>query len=164
MEVLQNFYLFHYNFLALAIFFILIAIYCLISGNHKAFIVIIGCGLAMNLIIYKNTNDKSWERVFYKTDKPIKSLVYETIHKDIPLIEFKDTIKINFNASDKNHWVYQFKSQNANMELLHWCWFDDLWEKFSQLDIIAIIWGESGTKKIRGSKEIKLNSGMYENN
>ena len=35
----------------------------------------------------------------------------------------------------------------------HWCWVDQLWENFSETDIIGALWGENKSKKMIKASE-----------
>lgn len=159
MNTLFTFFSVHQNIMALAILFLIVGIWLITKKNYKMFIPVILIFFGLCIGCYQLTEGKTWTREFYSTDELPKSMViYEHFNDSIPLIEHKDTLKVTFGIGDKTPWVVQKLDQNANKQLLHWCWVDDYWEEFSQTDLVAWIWGENAGKKVRGSSESRLNN------
>lgn len=159
MNTLFTFFSVHQNIMALAILFLIVGIWLITKKNYKMFIPVILIFFGLCIGCYQLTEGKTWTREFYSTDElPKTMIIYEQFNDSIPLIEHKDTLKVTFGIGDKTPWVVQKLDQNANKQLLHWCWVDDYWEKFGQTDLVAWIWGENAGKKVRGSSESRLNN------
>lgn len=158
MNTLLNFYSVHYNIGAVALLIFIVAILLFSKSNIKGGLITLALFVGLNVFCFKQTDGMSWTREFYASDEVPKTMfLYEKVNKDIKNIEFRDTLKTAFAISDKTPWVLKTQSQNANMGYLHWCWVDDWWERFTQTDLVAFIWGENAGKKIRGSSETRLN-------
>lgn len=158
MNTLLTFYSVHQNVGALALLILLLVLFLVTKKNYKLCIPVVILFFVLNIFCFKLTDGKTWTRTFYASDDvPKAMLIYEKRVDSIPVIEFKDTLEVSFAVSDKTPWVVKTQAQNASVRLLHWCWLDDYWEKFSQTDLVAAIWGENSGKKIRGSSEARLN-------
>ena len=94
--------------------------------------------LVMNVAIYKMTDGKSWtieaavvKNEFgseYKADPMTFSVQKNWVSKEGIIVDRGDTIH-------------------------HWCWVDQIWEEFSQTDIIGALWGENKSKKMIKASE-----------
>lgn len=142
-EVLKIFYTTHYNFGAVAILLLLLLIFLLSKKNFK-FAIIVGILLiAMNVGIYKRTEGRSWT---IEIDPPAEATSgYSSYDKPQP-------IKMTFSVH--KNWTITDDKGNT----YHWCWVDEYWDKFSNTDIVAWIWGENASKKMTKSTESRADA------
>lgn len=157
-NILTNLYLVHQNVFAFVILLAITAIIFAVKHNYKIALIVGVLFVVANIGCYKMTNNSTWEREFMLSDEfPTSYTLYESNVDSIPVIEFKDSTKFEFNPTDRNKWVVKGIDSTKTEHLLHWCWIDDKWENFSKIDLVAGIWGENAGKKIRGSSEKRLN-------
>lgn len=142
-DVLKAFYSVHYNFGILALILLLIGI-LFVTKKMWIFVgITVVIILAINIVCYKKTEGKSWtleaavmKNEFgteYKADPMTFSVLKNWVNKDGIIVDRGDTIH-------------------------HWCWVDQLWEDFSQTDIIGALWGENKSKKMIQASESHASS------
>ena len=138
-DVLKAFYSIHYNFAALSILLLLLDIFLLSKKNFKWAIIFTAILIAFNVFLYKRTEGKSWtiylppEETGDSFFKPQPKEMTFSVHKDWVIVDEKG-------------------------EKHHWCWVDDYWDKFSNTDVVAWIWGENASKKMMKSSETRANN------
>lgn len=158
--MLIDFYMVHYNIGALVILIFITALFLLMKKNFKFTIIFLGFFIALNLVIHTKTANKQWTREFYRTDEITEYPVWNKFDKEKRVIVINDTNKITFAVNNPDHpWVSYSESGDT---LRHWCWVDEWWEKVSQTDLVAWIWGENAGKKVRGSSEERLKGNIGE--
>ena len=133
-EVLKVFYPTHYNFAALCILLVLLLIYLLTKKNYKWSIISLVLLLALNIAIYKRTNDKTWT---ITVEPEASSDPYYT----------PQAKKMTFSVH-KNWTITDEKG-----EVHHWCWVEEYWQRFASIDLVAKLWGENSSKKMVQSTE-----------
>ena len=62
-------------------------------------------------------------------------------------------IKMTFTATPEKWTITDEKGVTH-----HWCWLDDMWDKFANTDVVAWIWGENASKKMMKSTETRANA------
>lgn len=137
-DVLKAFYSVHYNFGILAIIILLLGIFLATKKMWIFVAITVAVVLVMNVAIYKMTDGKSWtieaavvKNEFgseYKADPMTFSVQKNWVSKEGIIVDRGDTIH-------------------------HWCWVDQIWEEFSQTDIIGALWGENKSKKMIKASE-----------
>lgn len=137
-DVLKAFYSVHYNFGILAIIIVLIGIFFATKKMWIFVAITLAVVLVANVVLYKMTDGKSWtiEAAVvknqygseYKADPMTFSVAKNWVNKEGIIVDRGDTIH-------------------------HWCWVDQLWENFSETDIIAAIWGDNKSKKMIKASE-----------
>ena len=137
-DVLKAFYSVHYNFGIVCIILLMLVI--LLMTKKMWIFVAIGFAviIAINLAVYKMTEGKSWtieaaviKNEFgseYKPDPMTFSVQKNWVNKEGIVVDRGDTIH-------------------------HWCWVDQLWENFSETDVIGALWGENKSKKMIKASE-----------
>ena len=160
-SVLLDFYFIHTNIFAVIVLLLMFCIFFILKKNWKFLIIFGFIAIALNVILLSKTNDKAWQRDFYRTDEYMKSyLIYDKVIPDSEKVQmdFRDSMKVIFAAGNKNHpWVvYAHDHLDGSTKRLHWCWVDDMWERFSQTDLVSWIWGENASKKVRSSTEARV--------
>jgi hypothetical protein len=158
--MLIDFYMVHYNIGAVALLLLLVSLFLIIKKNYKFTIVFLAVFIVLNLFVHSKTANKQWTREFYRTDEVVSYPVWNQFDKEKRKIAINDTTKITFAVKNPDHpWVSYSESGDT---LRHWCWVDEWWEKFSQTDLVAWIWGENAGKKVRGSSEERLKGNIGE--
>ena len=145
-DILKLFYTTHYNLGALAILMLMLLIFFLSKKNFKGAIIVGALLIVYNVGIYKRTEGKSWT---IEIDPPETAAVndgYGNYSKPQP-------IKMTFSATPEKWTVTDEKGETH-----HWCWVDDMWDKFANTDIVAWIWGENASKKMTKSTETRANT------
>ena len=143
-DILKLFYTTHYNLGALAILFVLLLIFFLTKKNYKGAIIVVIILIVYNVGIYKRTEGKSWT---IEIDPPAATPnEYRTYNEPEP-------IKMTFSATPEKWTITDDKGVTH-----HWCWLDDMWDKFSNTDVVAWIWGENASKKMMKSTETRANN------
>lgn len=137
-DVLKAFYSVHYNFGILAIIIVLIGIFFATKKMWIFVAITLAVVLVANVVLYKMTDGKSWtiEAAVvknqygseYKADPMTFSVAKNWVNKEGIIVDRGDTIH-------------------------HWCWVDQLWENFSETDVIAAIWGDNKSKKMIKASE-----------
>ena len=140
-DVLKLFYTTHYNLGALAVLMLFLLIFLLSKKNFKFGIIVLALLIAYNVGIYKRTVGKSW-----------------TIEIDPPASESNSgfdsyyskpqAIKMTFSATPEKWTITDEKGVTH-----HWCWVDEMWDRFANTDLVAKIWGENSGKKLMKSTE-----------
>ena len=166
MVSLLNFYYVHYNFFAVTILLVFLGLFFISKKNYKGLIVALVLTVAFNVFLNSKTSGKAWERQFLASDETPKAiLLYDNIVNDSLKVrtDFRDSMKVVFDtkAIPGHNWVVYAQVPNSKeVKILHWCWWDDAWEVFSQTDLVAYLWGENSGKKIRGSSEKRMDDAM----
>ena len=143
-DILKLFYTTHYNLGALAILLALLLIFFLTKKNFKGAIIVGIILIVYNVGIYKRTEGKSWT---IEIDPPAATPnEYGTYNEPEP-------IKMTFSATPEKWTITDDKGVTH-----HWCWLDDMWDKFSNTDVVAWIWGENASKKMMKSTETRANN------
>ena len=137
-DVLKAFYSVHYNFGLLAIIILLLAIFLLTKKIYIFAAITVAIVLVMNIVLYKMTDGKSW-----------------TIEAAVDKNEFGTEYKADpMTFSVEKNWVNeQGIIVDRGDTIHHWCWVDQLWENFSETDIIGALWGENKSKKMIKASE-----------
>lgn len=149
-DILKLFYTTHYNLGALAVLMVLLLIFFLSKKNFKGAIILVVILIAYNIAIYKRTEGKSWT---IEIDPPAaESSGYDSFSKPQP-------IKMTFSATPEKWTITDEKGETH-----HWCWLDDMWDKFANTDVVAWIWGENASKKMMKSTETRANDAQSNNN
>ena len=94
--------------------------------------------LVMNVVLYKMTDGKSWT-----IEAAVVKNAYGTEYKADPM-----TFSVQKNWVSKEGIVV-----DRGDTIHHWCWVDQLWEEFSQTDVIGALWGENKSKKMIKASE-----------
>lgn len=141
-DVLKAFYSIHYNFGLLAIIILLLGIFFLTKKMWIFAGIVLVVVLVFNVVLYKMTDGKSWtleaavvKNEFgteYKADPMTFSVHKNWVNKEGIIVDRGDTIH-------------------------HWCWVDQLWENFSETDVIGALWGENKSKKMIKASESHAN-------
>ncbi|WP_407457598.1 hypothetical protein [Fibrobacter sp.] len=148
-DILKLFYTTHYNLGALAVLMVLLLIFFLSKKNFKGAIILVVILIAYNIAIYKRTEGKSWT---IEIDPPAaESSGYDSFSKPQP-------IKMTFSATPEKWTITDEKGETH-----HWCWLDDMWDKFANTDVVAWIWGENASKKMMKSTETRANDAQNSN-
>ena len=136
-DVLKAFYSVHYNFGILAIIILLIGILFATKKMWIFLAITVVIVLVMNVSFYKMTDGKSW-----------------TIEPAVVKTEFGETKGSPMTFDVKKNWVNEEGViVDRGDTIHHWCWVDQLWEEFSQTDVIGALWGENKSKKMIKASE-----------
>lgn len=146
-DILQLFYTTHYNLGALALLMLLLLIFFLSKKNFKWAIIMCALFIAYNVSIYKRTEGKSWTIEITPPETEAVDDGYGNFTKPQP-------IKMTFTATKEKWTITDDKGETH-----HWCWLDDMWDKFASTDVVAWIWGENASKKMMKSTESHSNEG-----
>lgn len=136
-DVLKAFYSVHYNFGIICIIILLLGILLAtkkmwIFVGITALVVII-----LNVACYKMTEGKSW-----------------TIEPAVVKTEFGEIKGNPMTFSVQKNWVNEEGViVDRGDTIHHWCWVDQIWENFSETDIIGALWGENKSKKMIKASE-----------
>ena len=139
-DVLKLFYTTHYNLGALAVLMLFLLIFLLSKKNFKFGIIVLALFIAYNVGIYKRTEGKAWT---IEIDPPATESTsgYDSYSTAQP-------IKMTFTATHDKWTITDDKGVTH-----HWCWVDEMWDKFANTDLVAKIWGENSSKKLMKSTE-----------
>ena len=137
-DVLKAFYSVHYNFGILAIIILLIGIFFATKRMWIFLAITVVVVLVMNIALYKMTDGKSWT-----IEAAVVKNAYGTEYKADPM-----TFSVQKNWVSKDGIVV-----DRGDTIHHWCWVDQLWEEFSQTDVIGALWGENKSKKMIKASE-----------
>jgi len=137
-DVLKAFYSVHYNFGILAIILLLIGIFFITKKMWIFVAITFLIVIAINVACYKMTEGKSWtiEAAVVKTE-------FGTETKADPM-----TFSVHKNWVNKEGIIV-----DRGDTIHHWCWVDQLWEEFSQTDVIGALWGDNKSKKMIKASE-----------
>ena len=136
-DVLKAFYSVHYNFGILAIIILLIGILFATKKMWIFLAITVVIVLVMNVAFYKMTDGKSW-----------------TIEPAVVKTEFGETKGSPMTFDVKKNWVNEEGViVDRGDTIHHWCWVDQIWENFSQTDVIGALWGENKSKKMIKASE-----------
>lgn len=136
-DVLKTFYTTHFNLGAVSVLLVLLFIFLLTKKNIRAGLVVLVLAIAFNVFIYKKTEGKVWTITI---DPPAAT---DSYYEPQPI-----TMKFSVHKD--------WSITNEKGEVFHWCWVDDLWDKFSNTDFVAAIWGENSGKKLMKSSESRM--------
>ena len=137
-DVLKAFYSVHYNFGILAIIILLLGIFFATKKMWIFLAIAVAVVLVINVVCYKMTDGKSWTIAA----APVKNEV-GTEYKADPMT-----------FSVRNNWVNKEGIiVDRGDTIHHWCWVDQLWENFSETDVIGALWGENKSKKMIKASE-----------
>ncbi|MBQ3720226.1 MAG: hypothetical protein II850_04430 [Fibrobacter sp.] len=137
-DVLKAFYSVHYNFGILAIIILLVGIFFATKKMWIFLAITVAVVLVMNVVLYKMTDGKSWT-----IEAAVVKNAYGTEYKADPM-----TFSVQKNWVSKEGIVV-----DRGDTIHHWCWVDQLWEEFSQTDVIGALWGENKSKKMIKASE-----------
>ena len=140
-DVLKAFYSVHYNFGILSILLVLLLIFFLTKKNFKFAIVTLAVVLVLNVGLYKRTDGKTW--TITEEPEKLEDGSYSSFVKSTTF-------------SARGTWV--IKDDKGGIK--HWCWLDQMWENFSQTDVIGMLWGENKSKKMIKASEGHANGPM----
>lgn len=134
-DVLKAFYTIHYNFAALSLLLFLLIIFLVTKKNYKWMLIFLAIFVVFNVFLFKRTDNKTWTIVLDppKTDNPY---------------DYAEGKKLSFSV--KKNWTIKDPEKDT---VYHWCWVDQNWEEFSQMDLVAKIWGENSSKKMIKASE-----------
>ena len=136
-DVLKAFYSVHYNFGILAIIILLIGILFATKKMWIFLAITVVIVLVMNVAFYKMTDGKSW-----------------TIEPAVVKTEFGETKGSPMTFDVKKNWVNEEGViVDRGDTIHHWCWVDQIWENFSETDVIGALWGENKSKKMIKASE-----------
>ena len=136
-DVLKAFYSVHYNFGILAIIILLIGILYATKKMWIFLAITVVIVLVMNVAFYKMTDGKSW-----------------TIEPAVVKTEFGETKGSPMTFDVKKNWVNEEGViVDRGDTIHHWCWVDQIWENFSETDVIGALWGENKSKKMIKASE-----------
>lgn len=137
-DVLKAFYSVHYNFGILAIIILLLGIFFATKKMWIFTAITVLVVLVLNIALYKMTDGKSWT-------------LEAAVVKDQFGMEKKGD-PMTFSVS--KNWVNeQGIIVDRGDTIHHWCWVDQLWENFSETDVIGALWGENKSKKMIKASE-----------
>ena len=140
-DVLKAFYSVHYNFGILAIIILLLGIFFATKKMWIFLGITLLIVLAINVVCYKKTDGKEW-----KIEAAVIKNEFGTEYKADPM-----TFSVQKNWINKEGIIVD--RGNAKDTIHHWCWVDQLWEEFSQTDIIGALWGDNKSKKMIQASE-----------
>jgi hypothetical protein len=149
-DVLKLFYTTHYNLGALAVLLLFLLIFFLSKKNFKGAIIVGVLLIAYNVFIYQRTEGKAWT---IEIDPP------ETASSGYDSYSTPQPIQMTFMATPEKWTITDDKGETH-----HWCWLDDMWDKFANTDVVAWIWGENASKKMMKSTETRANDAQSNNN
>ena len=136
-DVLKAFYSVHYNFGIVCIIILMLGI---LLATKKMWIFVGITALVViiiNVACYKMTDGKSW-----------------TIEPAVVKTEFGETKGSPMTFSVQKNWVSEEGViVDRGDTIHHWCWVDQLWENFSETDVIGALWGENKSKKMIKASE-----------
>jgi hypothetical protein len=136
-DVLKAFYSVHYNFGIICIIILLLGI---LFATKKMWIFVGITALVviiLNVACYKMTEGKSW-----------------TIEPAVVKTEFGEIKGNPMTFSVHKNWVNEEGViVDRGDTIHHWCWVDQIWENFSETDIIGALWGENKSKKMIKASE-----------
>ncbi len=136
-DVLKAFYSVHYNFGIICIIILLLGI---LLATKKMWIFVGITALViiiLNVACYKMTEGKSW-----------------TIEPAVVKTEFGEIKGNPMTFSVHKNWVNEEGViVDRGDTIHHWCWVDQIWENFSETDIIGALWGENKSKKMIKASE-----------
>lgn len=136
-DVLKAFYSVHYNFGIICIIILLLGI---LFATKKMWIFVGITALVviiLNVVCYKMTEGKSW-----------------TIEPAVVKTEFGEIKGNPMTFSVHKNWVNEEGViVDRGDTIHHWCWVDQIWENFSETDIIGALWGENKSKKMIKASE-----------
>jgi hypothetical protein len=93
--------------------------------------------IILNVACYKMTEGKSW-----------------TIEPAVVKTEFGEIKGNPMTFSVQKNWVNEEGViVDRGDTIHHWCWVDQIWENFSETDIIGALWGENKSKKMIKASE-----------
>ena len=137
-DVLKAFYSVHYNFGILAIIILLLGIFFATKKMWIFLAIAVVIVLVLNVVCYKMTDGKSWTI----EASPVKT-EFGTEYNPDPMT-----------FSVKSNWVSEEGIVVDRGDTIHhWCWVDQIWENFSETDIIGALWGENKSKKMIKASE-----------
>ena len=137
-DVLKAFYSVHYNFGILAIIILLIGIFFATKKMWIFLVITVVVVLVLNVACYKMTDGKSWT-----VDAAVIKSEFGTEYKPDPM-----TFSVQKNWVNEEGIVV-----DRGDTIHHWCWVDQLWENFSETDIIGALWGDNKSKKMIKASE-----------
>ena len=137
-DVLKAFYSVHYNFGILAIIILLLAIFFLSKKIYIFAGITLLVVVAFNIAIYKMTDGKSW------------TLEAAVVKDQFGMEKKGDPMTFSVHKNWVNE---QGIIVDRGDTIHHWCWVDQLWENFSETDVISAIWGENKSKKMIKASE-----------
>ena len=136
-DVLKAFYSVHYNFGIICIIILLLGI---LFATKKMWIFVGITALVviiLNVACYKMTEGKSW-----------------TIEPAVVKTEFGEIKGNPMTFSVHKNWVNEEGViVDRGDTIHHWCWVDQIWENFSETDVIGALWGENKSKKMIKASE-----------
>ncbi len=136
-DVLKAFYSVHYNFGIICIIILLLGI---LFATKKMWIFVGITALVvimLNVACYKMTEGKSW-----------------TIEPAVVKTEFGEIKGNPMTFSVHKNWVNEEGViVDRGDTIHHWCWVDQIWENFSETDIIGALWGQNKSKKMIKASE-----------
>ena len=136
-DVLKAFYSVHYNFGIICIIILMLGI---LLATKKMWIFVGITALVViiiNLACYKMTDGKSW-----------------TIEPAVVKTEFGEIKGNPMTFSVHKNWVNEEGViVDRGDTIHHWCWVDQIWENFSETDVIGALWGENKSKKMIKASE-----------
>ena len=137
-DVLKAFYSVHYNFGILALIILLLGIFFATKKMWIFLAIAVVVVLVINVACYKMTDGKSWT-----IDAAVVKNEFGTEYKADPM-----TFSVQKNWVNKEGIVV-----DRGDTIHHWCWVDQLWENFSETDVIGALWGENKSKKMIKASE-----------
>lgn len=136
-DVLKAFYSVHYNFGLLCIIILLLGILFLTKKMWIFAGITLAVVLVINVVCYKMTDGKSW-----------------TIEAATVKTEFGETKGSPMTFEVHKNWISEEGViVDRGDTIHHWCWVDQLWENFSETDVIGALWGENKSKKMIKASE-----------
>ena len=136
-DVLKAFYSVHYNFGIICIIILMLGI---LFATKKMWIFVGITALVviiLNVACYKMTEGKSW-----------------TIEPAVVKTEFGEIKGNPMTFSVHKNWVNEEGViVDRGDTIHHWCWVDQIWENFSETDVIGALWGENKSKKMIKASE-----------
>ena len=137
-DVLKAFYSVHYNFGILAIIILLLGIFFATKKMWIFTAITVLVVLVLNIALYKMTDGKSWT-----IEGAVVKNQYGSEYKADPM-----TFSVNKNWVNEEGIVV-----DRGDTVHHWCWVDQMWENFSETDVIGALWGENKSKKMIKASE-----------
>lgn len=136
-EIFKAFYSVHYNFGALALLLLLVALFLLTKKNFKVALILIAVDVVLNVFIWQRTSGNVWTI----TETPASESEWGA----------PEPQTYQFYAPD--HWTID----SDDGRKLHYCWVESYMERFLSIDFVDKLWGTDKAKKMRDASESRLN-------
>lgn len=139
-DVMKAFYTVHYNFGAISLLLFILIIFLLTKKNFKWSLIFFAVIIVINVFIYQRTANRSWT-VIVPAAEDASNSGYDS---------YQEEQKYTFSAT--KNWT--IKTEKG--EVMHWCWVENLMDKFANIDFVDRLWGTKQAKQLRQASEQRL--------